>query len=150
MQSKRITRINELLKREIAGVLYRELGGSDIDLAAVTVTRVEIASNLRRARVSVSVLGDAARRDRVLRALQQHRARIQSLISRDIVLKYTPVLSFAHDTSIATGDRVLHLIDELVPGDAPEPPPPAPPAGGGHGAGEDGPEGPARGGDAST
>ncbi len=45
--------------------------------------------------------------------LRQHRKDIQREVSKHVVLKYTPHLSFHSDDSIAEGDRVLHLIDDL-------------------------------------
>ena len=118
MQSQRLVRINELLKREIAGVLYREMAGTDFDFAAVTLTRVEISPNLRQARVAVSVRGDDRHAEEALRALRRHRARIQRLVHKDVILKYTPVLQFERDESIEQGDRVLNLISQMEGGAA--------------------------------
>ena len=120
MQSQRITRVNELLKREIASVLYRELTEEGADLAAVTITRVAISPNLRQARVSVSVRGDAAAWSRVAVLLEWHRAAIQEHLRRRVILKYTPVLHFARDESLAQGDRVLQILNELPNPGAPE------------------------------
>ena len=125
MQSLRITRVNELLKREIAAVLYREMAGTNFDFAAVTITRVAISPNLRRARVWVSVRGDDEHAERALRALRRHRAHIQRFICKDIVLKYTPVLEFERDISIEKGDQVLHILSEMhLPEEEPAPPAP--------------------------
>ena len=138
MQSQRLVRINELLKREIADILYREMAGTDFDFAAVTITRVEISPNLRQARVAVSVRGDDRHAEAALRALRRHRAHIQNLVHKDVILKYTPVLQFERDASIEQGDHVLHLISEMESRgdiDAAAGPPPAaedvPPAGAG-------------------
>jgi ribosome-binding factor A len=124
MQSQRITRINELLKRELATVLYREMAGESFDFAAVTVTRVETSPDLRQARVMVSVRGDDAAAARVFRHLNRHRGRLQDLCHRAVKLKYTPVFRFERDLAIELGDRVLALISELEPvaGDAPPEP----------------------------
>lgn len=113
MQSQRITRINELLKRELATVLYREMAGESFDFAAVTVTRVETTPDLRQARVYVSVRGDEAVAERVFRHLHHHRARLQDLCHRAVRLKYTPVFRFERDLAIERGDHVLHLLSEL-------------------------------------
>lgn len=123
MSAKRMVRLNELLKREIAGALYRVLDGQAVDLAALTVTRVETSSDLRHARVMVSIRDHAEDRDRMLQHLTQRRGAIQQLISRNIILKYTPQLHFTLDESIAQGDHVLQLIHDLEraapPGDTP-------------------------------
>lgn len=127
MQTQRITRINELLKREIASALYRELGDAEVNLAAVTITRVAISSDLHRAHVGVSVRGDDAEWRRTLRALHRHRPALQAAVHRHVILKYTPVLVFERDETIAAGDRILRLIEALPSAAAtdvsPEPPP---------------------------
>ncbi len=123
MQTQRVTRINELLKREIAAALYRELGDSEINLAAVTITRAAISSDLHRAHIGVSVRGDDAEWRRTLRALHRHRPALQDAVHRNVILKYTPVLIFERDETIAEGDRVLRLIEELPPSTATDAPP---------------------------
>ncbi|MBM4153585.1 MAG: 30S ribosome-binding factor RbfA [Lentisphaerae bacterium] len=115
MQSQRITRINELLKRELATVLYREMAGESFDFAAVTVTHVETSPDLRQARVLVSVRGDDAEASRVFRHLNHHRGRLQDLCHRAVKLKYTPVFRFERDLAIERGDRVLALLSEMEP-----------------------------------
>jgi ribosome-binding factor A len=45
--------------------------------------------------------------------LTDHRVRIQNLVARSVVLKYTPTLKFVFDDSIVRGNRVLQIIDEL-------------------------------------
>jgi ribosome-binding factor A len=59
------------------------------------------------------VLGNAEQQKTALAALQQHRARLQDLVAKSVVLKYTPQLRFVVDDSIQRGDRVLKLIEEL-------------------------------------
>ncbi len=125
MRPSRLVRVNELLKRELATVLYREMAGEAFDFAAVTVTRVEVSSDLRHARVCVSVRGDAEAASRALTFLNRHRVRLQDLCHRRVRLKFTPVLRFERDESIAQGDRVLDLIARLEPpagADTPTPP----------------------------
>lgn len=115
MRRKRLERINELLRRELADALFREMTESGFDLASVTVTRVRVSSDLRKARVSVSVFGDERHREAMLALLRRHRARLQQFVNRDLTLKYTPVLYFEADTSLAEGDRILRLMEELPP-----------------------------------
>lgn len=126
MSNQRLTRINELLKREIAETLYRELSDVEVDFANVTITRAIISADLRQAHIGVSVRGDEAEWRRTLRALHRHRPAIQAAVHRHMTLKYTPVLIFERDETIAAGDRVLQIIAELEAAAEP-PPPPEPP-----------------------
>ena len=115
MGTQRLTRVNELLKREIAGVLFRVMNEQEFDLAAVSVTRVETSSNLRQARVFVSIRAPEPEQRQMLRLLARHRAQIQRQVSRHVVLKYTPQLHFELDASISGGDRILEILDGLDP-----------------------------------
>ena len=112
MAVDRLERVNALLRREIGEALYQVFNG-EIDLAAVTITRVETARNLRTASVSVSVFGHQTERGRILRALADKHAALQALINRDCHLKYTPRLRFMLDTSIEKGDHILALLGKI-------------------------------------
>ncbi len=113
MPANRLKRVNELLRREIGEALFRVFNDHEIDLAAVTITAVDTARNLRNATVSVSVFGHEKERGRILRTLAGKHAELQALIGRDCHLKYTPRLRFVLDTSIEKGDHVLALINSM-------------------------------------
>jgi len=122
---KRIARVNELLRREIAELLERFAETPPNVL--VTVGAVVTTPDLRHASVNVSILGgDAGYRGKLRRLLESHRPELQRCIARDVILKYTPVLQFIFDDTIAKGDKVLAIINELEEGvpakeDPPEP-----------------------------
>lgn len=111
MASVRIQRVRELLKREIGEAVRREFHVSDAGL--ITVNDVDVAGDLKSAVVFVSILGNPEQQKRGFQLLSEHRARIQSLVARSIILKYTPTLKFILDDSIVRGNRVLQIIDEL-------------------------------------
>ena len=111
MPSHRLQRVRELLKREIGEVIRREIPVAEAGL--VSVNDVEPAGDLKSATVFISILGNADQQKRGLALLTQHRARIQGLVARSVVLKYTPALRFVIDDSVVRGNRVLQIIDEL-------------------------------------
>lgn len=113
MSVDRIERLNSLFRREIAEALPSVLVNSGVDLAAVTITHVSVATNLRNATVSVSIFGHEHRRGEILAALRSRKSEFQRLINRDIHLKYTPVLEFVLDTSLEKGDHVLDVLDKM-------------------------------------
>ena len=116
MKIDRLTRINELLRREISLSLYRLLDPAQFDLAAVTVTHVIIGSDLRTARVLISIRGHEHERRAMLHRIQHLHGDIQEAIAKTVILKYTPKLTFALDTSIEVGDRVLDILSKLPTG----------------------------------
>lgn len=136
MSTSRITRINELIQHEVALQLYRVINDPAFDPAAVTVTHVFTGSDLRHSKVLVSIRGEPDRQHELMRIIHAHRRELQSVVGRQVVLKYTPQLSFELDPSVAEGDRVLGLISQLedehpdwrkpVPGADPAPEEPTP------------------------
>jgi ribosome-binding factor A len=111
--SLRLERVRELLKRQIGEVVRRELPVEQIGL--INVNDVDVAPNLHNATVYIGVLGGPAQKRAAMEALDTHRKRIQALLARAIILKYTPQLRFVLDDSIERGNRVLRILDEIEP-----------------------------------
>ena len=121
MPSLRIQRVRELLKREIGEAIRREFQVSEVGL--VTVNDVDVAGDLHSAVVFISILGNAGQQKRGLGLLAGNRKRIQGLVARAVVLKYTPTLRFVMDDSVVRGNRVLQIIEELEKTSEPQPEP---------------------------
>lgn len=113
MAIDRLERVNALLRREIGEAFFKVFIGDPIDVAAVTVTQVETARNLRNATVSISIFGHEADRGAMLRKIANKAGEIQSMINRDLTLKYTPRLRFVLDESVAKGDHILDVLSKL-------------------------------------
>ena len=110
----RLVRVNELLKRVLADLL-ETLGYNEEQGKIISITRVDCASNLKTASVYVSILGAKNEEEeaRIVRRLIERKSEIQSLMSKEVILKYTPVLQFILDHSVADGDRVLDLLRHM-------------------------------------
>lgn len=111
MPSLRHERVRELLKREIGEAIRREFHVNDAGL--ISVNDVDLAGDLKSAVVFISIFGNPAQQKRGLQLLTDNRVRIQGLVARSVVLKYTPTLKFVFDDSIVRGNRVLQIIEEL-------------------------------------
>ena len=111
MSSLRLERVRELLKREIGEIIRREIPVDEAGL--ITVNDVHVSSDLHSASVYVAVLGNAQQQKKALAELEKHRKRIQGLVGKAVILKYTPQLRFLIDQSIEQGNKVLKIIDEL-------------------------------------
>jgi ribosome-binding factor A len=118
MASLRIQRVRELLKQEIGEAIRREFHVNEAGL--ITVNDVDVAGDVRSAVVFISILGNADQQKRGFQLLTENRIRIQSLIGRSVVLKYTPTLKFVFDDSIVRGNRVLQILDELEKASPPD------------------------------
>ncbi len=113
MSVDRLERVNVLVRREIAEAIPAVMSNTGIDLASVMIANVRVASNLRNATVSVSILGHEKERGSILAAFRSKRNEFQKLINRDIRLKYTPVLQFVLDESVEKGDHVLDVLSKM-------------------------------------
>ncbi len=107
-------RVNESV-RQVLSVSVGEL--KDPRIGFVTVTGVETSSDLRHARVFVSVLGAERKREQTMVALQAAHAVLQARLARELRMKRTPQLAFEYDPSVERGVRMTKLIDELAPDD---------------------------------
>ena len=111
MPSLRLQRVRELLKREIGEAIRREFRVDEAGL--ISVNDVDVAGDLKSAVVFISILGDATQQKRGIQLLNERRVRIQGLVGKAVVLKFTPTLKFVFDDSIVRGNRVLQIIEEL-------------------------------------
>ena len=97
------------MKRELGDLISRELTFTQL----VTVQDVDITPDLKHAHVFVGVLGDAEGARAALAKLHDHRKELQSLLSRRVILKFTPQLHFKLDETIERGSRIIDILQTL-------------------------------------
>jgi ribosome-binding factor A len=107
--------VNEAIKEVLGASLP---GLKDPRIGFVTITGVETSPDLRHARVFVSVLGSARKRERSLQGLDAAHGILQARLARQLRMKRTPQLAFEYDPTVERGVRMTKLIDELAPDDA--------------------------------
>lgn len=111
-------RVNESLRQVLSEALP-EL--KDPRIGFVTITGVVTSSDLRHAKVYVSVLGSEKKLQKSLAGLEAAHGVLQSRISRELHLKRTPQLVFEYDPSVVEGVRMSTLIERLAPPDEDRP-----------------------------
>jgi ribosome-binding factor A len=120
MSNIRHDRVRELLKRAIGEAIRREFDVNEVGV--VGVDEIQVGGDLKTAVVFINILGSATQQKRGLEVLQQQRIRIQGIVAKSVILKFTPTLKFVVDDSLGRGNRVLQILEEL------EKAPPAAPA----------------------
>src|SRR2546428_5108396 len=108
----RMRRVNHLVQ-EVLAEAVPEL--KDPRIGLITITGVETSTDLRHARVFVSVLGGEKRRRASLEGLEAAHGLLQARLGRELTLKRTPQLTFEYDPTVERGVRMTQLIDELAP-----------------------------------
>ena len=106
--SRRLDRVNELLRREIGNVIQKDYEWHN---RLVTVSEVEVTQDLKEGKVWVGVLGNEA--GSVVDKLNKDHGSIQAKIMKRVVLKSTPVLRFYHDSSASRGVDIVNLLEEV-------------------------------------
>lgn len=110
MPSRRIERINHLLRQEIADLLRREVKDQTLSTALISITDVDTSPDLRSAKVYFSVYGD----EDVIKEAQTHLQRASGFLHYNLKerldLRYTPHLEFVLDRSLARADRIMRLM----------------------------------------
>jgi ribosome-binding factor A len=106
----RTARLNQVLREVVADALER-LTDVDERLRLVTVTGVDIASDLSHAEVYLSALDE-----QTAEALEELRPELQRGIGRQVRMKRTPRLHFAEDPAVAHGMRVDEILRRMHEG----------------------------------
>jgi len=117
----RLQRVNQLIREEISHLIQREL--KDPRLGFVTVTEVDVAKDLRSAKVYVSVLGSETQWKESLQALESARGFIRNWLVPRLRLRAVPHLTFHPDRSMAHAAHIQTVLEGLR---AEERPPGAP------------------------
>lgn len=112
MATRRIARLNEQVRADVAELIAREMKDPRI-AGLVTVTAAELSPDLRYARVFISVLGSEEEREKTLEALRNAAGFLRSKLAARMTTKRAPELHFALDTSIERGQRIMHLLHEV-------------------------------------
>jgi ribosome-binding factor A len=116
--TQRTDRIDELLRQEISKALEREV--TDPRIGFVTVTDVETAPDLSRAKVWVSIIGSDEEQKTTLNALRSAMPFIRHSLNTKIRIRRIPELDVRLDESVQRGSRVLQIINDLNAGIDPE------------------------------
>ena len=114
MSSRRSERLAESVKQEVSKIILYEL--KDPRISFITVTKVEVTSDLKKAKVYISILGDDSTRKKTLRAIEHAKGFIQAKVGAQLQIRYTPVLTFCLDESVQKSLHISKLIDDAIKG----------------------------------
>lgn len=116
MTGRRIERVNQLLREELARLVLEEL--KDPRVAGVTFTRVETSSDLSHARISVRTLPGDVPVEEAIEGLERASGFIRRRLGRELRFRKAPELHFVSDTSLEHARRIDELLDEAFGRDA--------------------------------
>ena len=107
-ESRRQKRVGSLIMEALSRLLIEDL--QDPSIGLITVTRVEMSSDLKSARVYISAFGEG-KKEAILDNLNERKAYLRKSIASKINLKYNPKLNFFLDPTSNYEKRIDELID---------------------------------------
>lgn len=115
MVSRRAQKAAEAIRAVVSTSILQEL--KDPRVQHVTVTYVEVANDLRHAKVHVSVMGTETQQRLCLRGLQSAAGFLQSRLADRIEMRYTPRLQFFLDQGVKRSIEIATILREVLPDD---------------------------------
>ncbi|RMF94032.1 MAG: 30S ribosome-binding factor RbfA [Planctomycetota bacterium] len=115
MTSRRVLKMAEAVRQVVSSAILFEL--KDPRVRDVTVTYVEVAADMRSAKVHVSVMGDEKRQKLALRGLESAAGFLQARCADKIDTRYTPKLRFFLDQGVKKSIEVSRILAEVLPRD---------------------------------
>ncbi len=114
MTTRRQEKAARAVKEAVSDAIANHLSDPRIE-GFVSVTRVEVAADLRSAEVHLSIFGgDEAAQNKTYAAIVHARSRIQSLMAGKMRSKFCPVLRFSKDEKFKEALEIIKLIDQTT------------------------------------
>ena len=111
MEFQRSHRVGDQIQKEISALLLKGL--KDPRVGFVTITAVEVSSDLRHARVYFTVMGDDRARQETARGLTSAIPYLRRELGKRLRLRLVPELVFQFDTSLEYGNKIESLLRDL-------------------------------------
>lgn len=112
MASRRLLKAAEAIREVVSMAILTEI--RDPRVQHVTVTGVEVAPDMRSAKVLVSVMGDEGKQTLCLRGLASSAGFLQSKVAKRIDTRYTPRLTFELDQGVKKSLEVGKILFDLA------------------------------------
>jgi ribosome-binding factor A len=107
----RAERVAKLLTREISDILRKKI--NDPRIGFTSITHVDVADDLKHAKIHVSVYEDEEKKKSTMQGLNSAKGFIRSLIAPHLDLKFAPEITFKLDISIEHASKVFEIMHRL-------------------------------------
>ncbi len=111
--NRRISRVAELIKREVSQMLLHDIKDDRVGAGIVSVTDVDVSGDLQHAKIFVSIYGTDEARAETMAGLKSATGYVRTELGHRVRLRRTPEVLFQEDRSIERGTRVLSLLNQL-------------------------------------
>lgn len=112
MSARRLLKAGEAIREVVSMAILTEL--RDPRVKNVTVIGVEVAPDMREAKVLISIMGSESQQATSLRGLRNSAGFLQSKIAERIDTRYTPKLTFVADDGVKKSLAVAQILDQIA------------------------------------
>jgi ribosome-binding factor A len=118
--NRRISRVAELIKREVSQMLLNGIKDDRVGTGMASVTDVDVSGDLQHAKIYVSIYGTEEAKAETMAGLKSATGYVRSELGARIRLRRTPEVLFIEDRSIERGNKVLSLLNQIKDSRPPE------------------------------
>ncbi|MBD2292427.1 30S ribosome-binding factor RbfA [Anabaena sphaerica FACHB-251] len=111
--NRRVSRVAELIKREISQLLLNGIKDDRVGTGMVSVTDVDVSGDLQHAKIFVSIYGTEEAKAETMAGLKSATGYVRSELGARVRLRRTPEVIFVEDRSLERGTKVLSLLNQL-------------------------------------
>ncbi|GAX42205.1 ribosome-binding factor A [Tolypothrix sp. NIES-4075] len=118
--TRRVSRVAELIKREVSQMLLSGIKDDRVGTGMVSVTDVDVSGDLQHAKIYVSIYGTDEAKAETMAGLKSATGYVRSELGARVRLRRTPEVVFVEDRSIERGNKVLSLLNQIQNNRPPE------------------------------
>ncbi|MEA5619855.1 30S ribosome-binding factor RbfA [Cronbergia sp. UHCC 0137] len=112
-KDRRVSRVAELIKREVSQMLLNGIKDDRVGTGMVSVTDVDVSGDLQHAKIFVSIYGTEEAKAETMAGLKSATGYVRSELGARVRLRRTPEVVFIEDLSLERGTKVLTLLNQL-------------------------------------
>jgi ribosome-binding factor A len=118
--NRRVSRVAELIKREVSQMLLNGIKDDRVGTGMVSVTDVDVSGDLQHAKIFVSIYGTQEAKAETMAGLKSATGYVRSELGARVRLRRTPEVMFIEDDSLERGTKLLSLLNRLQQDRPPE------------------------------
>lgn len=111
MAQRRALRLGDLIKEEVSKIILYEL--KDPRVGFVTITRVKVSDDLKKASVYWTIWGDEKAKEDFSECLRRAKGFIKKELGKRVRVKFLPEIEFLFDDSLQYEQRIEELLREI-------------------------------------
>lgn len=111
--SRRVSRVASLIKREVSQMLINGIKDDRVGSGMVSITDVDVSGDLQHVKIFVSIYGTEEAKTETMEGLKSSIGYVRRELGSRMRLRRTPEIVFYEDRSLERGDRMLNLLNEI-------------------------------------